>query len=193
MVTTANIEKVYSPAALLAKPTGTKPAAVTSVPVSIGKAVEVYAKVAARTLSMPSSSLVTIISTVIMASSTSRPSAMISAPRDTRCRSISLTCIVTNTAASTSGIEQATTAPARRPRLRKLTPSTMAMASHSAAMKSLTATRTTCGCAATRCGSRPTGNEAVMVRITALTLRPSESTSPPLRIAIPSPMAGTPL
>jgi hypothetical protein len=38
MVTTAKIEKVYSPAALWAKPIGTKPAAVTNVPVSMGKA-----------------------------------------------------------------------------------------------------------------------------------------------------------
>ena len=41
MATTAKIEKVYSPAALCAKPIGTNPATVTSVPVSIGKAVEV--------------------------------------------------------------------------------------------------------------------------------------------------------
>jgi hypothetical protein len=41
MATTAKIEKVYSPAALCAKPMGTNPATVTSVPVSIGKAVEV--------------------------------------------------------------------------------------------------------------------------------------------------------
>src|SRR6516225_11595797 len=38
MLTTAKIEKVYSPAELLAKPIGTKPAMVTSDPVSIGKA-----------------------------------------------------------------------------------------------------------------------------------------------------------
>ena len=38
--TTTNIVKQYSPAALCAKPTGTKPAIVTSVPVSIGNAVE---------------------------------------------------------------------------------------------------------------------------------------------------------
>ena len=37
----------YSPALDLAKPTGRKPAAVTSVPVSIGNAVELQAKVAA--------------------------------------------------------------------------------------------------------------------------------------------------
>ena len=41
MATTAKIEKVYSPAMLRAKPMGTKPATVTSVPVSMGKAVDV--------------------------------------------------------------------------------------------------------------------------------------------------------
>ncbi len=41
MVTTAKIENVYSPAEDLAKPTGVNAAAVISVPVSIGKAVEV--------------------------------------------------------------------------------------------------------------------------------------------------------
>jgi hypothetical protein len=41
IATTANSVKVYSPALLAAKPTGTKPAIVTRVPVSIGKAVEV--------------------------------------------------------------------------------------------------------------------------------------------------------
>ena len=38
---TTNSVKVYSPAALLLRPIGMKPATVTSVPVSIGKAVEV--------------------------------------------------------------------------------------------------------------------------------------------------------
>ena len=41
IVTTANSENVYSPAAERAKPIGMKPATVTSVPVSIGNAVEV--------------------------------------------------------------------------------------------------------------------------------------------------------
>ena len=40
MATTAKMEKVYSPAALGAKPMGTNPATVTSVPVRLGKAVE---------------------------------------------------------------------------------------------------------------------------------------------------------
>ncbi len=38
MPTTAKIENVYSPAELLAKPIGTKPAIVISVPASIGAA-----------------------------------------------------------------------------------------------------------------------------------------------------------
>ncbi len=38
MLTTAKIENVYSPAALLAKPIGTKPAIVTKEPVSMGNA-----------------------------------------------------------------------------------------------------------------------------------------------------------
>ena len=38
---TANSVKVYSPAELPFRPIGTKPATVTSVPVSMGKAVEV--------------------------------------------------------------------------------------------------------------------------------------------------------
>ncbi len=38
MALTAKMEKVYSPAELLAKPIGTNPAAVTNEPVSIGKA-----------------------------------------------------------------------------------------------------------------------------------------------------------
>ena len=40
MLTTAKIENVYSPALLLAKPIGTKPAAVMNVPVSIGMATD---------------------------------------------------------------------------------------------------------------------------------------------------------
>jgi hypothetical protein len=39
--TTAKSENVYSPAELLAKLMGTKPATVTNVPVNIGNAVEV--------------------------------------------------------------------------------------------------------------------------------------------------------
>src|SRR6185437_894254 len=53
IVTTAKIENVYSPAALRAKPIGTKPAMVTKVPVSIGIANVLYAKDAASSLLSP--------------------------------------------------------------------------------------------------------------------------------------------
>ena len=53
MLTTAKIEKVYSPAELCANPIGTKPAVVTSVPVSMAKASVLKAKVAASSLSSP--------------------------------------------------------------------------------------------------------------------------------------------
>ena len=85
---TTNSEKQYSPAPLLAKPIGMKPATVTSVPVSIGNAVVTQAWVAACSRSTPASSCETIISIVIIASSTRRPSEMISAPSEIRCRLI---------------------------------------------------------------------------------------------------------
>ncbi len=84
MVTTAKIENVYSPADDLANPTGRKPATVINVPVSIGNAVDLYAKLAALNRSHPCSIFVAIISTAIIASSTNRPSDMMSAPSDMR-------------------------------------------------------------------------------------------------------------
>ena len=44
IATTQKMPPAYSPTAELAKPTGRKPATVTSVPVSIGKAVDSQAK-----------------------------------------------------------------------------------------------------------------------------------------------------
>ena len=127
--TTQKMPPAYSPELDLAKPTGRKPAAVTSVPVSIGNAVEVQAKVAARARSQPCSIFTTIISMAMMASSTSRPSAMMSAPSVMRCRSSPQAYITTNTIASTSGTDSATTMPVRQPSERKLTTSTIASAS----------------------------------------------------------------
>jgi hypothetical protein len=71
--TTWKSENTYWPAFDLAKPIGRNPAAVMSVPVSIGNAVAVYAKVAARARSQPCSSFSAIISTAMIASSTSSP------------------------------------------------------------------------------------------------------------------------
>ena len=81
---------------------------------------------------MPSSIFEIIISMVIMASSTRSPSAMMSAPSEMRCRLMPIASMATKTMASTSGMDSATTSPALKPRLRKLTTSTMPIASKSA-------------------------------------------------------------
>ena len=127
--TTQKMPPAYSPVLELAKPTGRKPAAVTSVPVSIGNAVEVQAKVAALARSKPCSIFTTIISIAMMASSTRSPSAMMSAPSVMRCRSSPIAYMTMNTIASTSGTDSATTMPVRQPSVRKLTSSTMPSAS----------------------------------------------------------------
>ena len=105
----------YSPAVERAMPTGRKPTAVTSVPVSMGNAVESQAKAAARMRLQPCSILTTIISTAMIASSTSRPSAMMREPSVIRSRLSPATFMTTKTTASTSGTDVATTRPERHP------------------------------------------------------------------------------
>ena len=114
---------------------------------------------------------------------------MISAPSDTRWRSMPHASIVTNTIASTSGIDNATTAPARSPRLTKLTASTMAIASHNDSMKSPIAPLTVVAWLATRIGSTPIGRSAVIRRIESSICLPSATMSPPSRMAIASAIA----
>jgi hypothetical protein len=80
-------------------------------------------------LSIPSSILAIIISTVIIASSTSRPREMMRAPSEMRCRLVPARLIARKTIESTRGMARATTRPARMPRLRKLTARTIAIAS----------------------------------------------------------------
>ena len=70
---------------------------------------------------------------------------MIRAPSEMRCRVMPEYSMKTKVAASTSGIASATTAPARSPRLMKLTASTMATASNRARVKPPTASSTTAG------------------------------------------------
>ena len=89
MADTSKIERVYSPVLDLASAIGRKPATVTSVPVSIGNAVLVYANAAARMRIQPCSIFTAIISTAMIASSTSRPSASTSVPSETLCRPMS--------------------------------------------------------------------------------------------------------
>ena len=145
MATIQKMPPAYSPTAELAKPTGRKPAAVTSVPVNIGKAVDSQAKEAARMRSQPCSIFTTIISTAMMASSTSRPRAMISAPSVMRCKSSDIAFMTMKTIASTSGTDSATTIPVRQPSATKLTNSTIASASMNECTNSPTACSTTLG------------------------------------------------
>ncbi len=129
---------------------------------------------------------------VVMALSTSSDSAMINAPSEMRCRSMSAICMIGNTTASVSGNDSATIRPARPPRARKLITRMMAIACHSDSMNSLMAVSTTSGWFATSSGVTPTGRSAVMPATAASTFLPSASTSPPSRIAIASPIAGCP-
>ena len=141
MPTTQKIPPAYSPATEREHPTGRNPAAVTSVPDSIGKAVEVQAKVAARTRSQPSSIFTTIISIAMIASSTSSPSARINEPSVMRSKSLPVADIRMNTAASVSGTAAATTMPTRHPMLRKQTSITTPSATKNLTMNSSTAAR----------------------------------------------------
>ena len=145
MTVTWNSERVYSPVLDAAVAIGRNPAAVTRVPDSIGMAVEVYAKLAAFARSQPCSILVAIISTAMMASSTSRPRATISAPSEILCKPMSNSRMNRKVTASTTGMMIATTMPVRSPRLNKLTARTMVTASASALTNSLTERRTSRG------------------------------------------------
>ena len=122
-----------------------KPAAVTRVPVSIGKAVEVQAKLAARIRSQPSSSFTTMVSMEMMASSTSRPSGRISAPSEMRCSSMPIRFITMNTTESVSGTANATTMPVRKPSEAKEISSTTPRATTNFSRNSPTASPITSG------------------------------------------------
>ena len=158
IVTTSNSERVYSPTPEAAVAIGRKPAAVTRVPVSIGKAVLVQAKPAARKRSKPCSILIAIISTAMIASSTSSPSASTSAPSEILCRPTPNHSMTTKVIASTSGIDTATTSPVRKPSEKKLTSSTIATASASTLTNSPTDSSTARGWSDTWRSSMPAGS-----------------------------------
>ncbi len=89
--------------------------------------------------------------------------------------------------ASTSGIEIATTMPVRKPKLMRLTISTIAIASATASTKSSTECATACGMLETSTSSRPAGSErrsSAALRSSAL---PSVMTSPDGAMVTPMP------
>ena len=145
IATTQNMSRQNSLATPFENATGMKPAQVISVPVSIGLAVTLNAWQAASNLDSPRSSCTLIISTAIIASSTKSPSAIISEPSDTLCKSIPSAYMKQNVPANTSGIQPATTSPVRTPKLAKLTPKTITIANRSVSTNSPIDSSTTCG------------------------------------------------
>jgi hypothetical protein len=77
-----------------------------------------------------------MVSMMMMASSTSRPSDRISAPRVMRSKSRPVASMTTNTTARVRGTARATTMPTRKPRLAKLTAITTARATKNFSMNS---------------------------------------------------------
>ena len=145
----------YSPVVDFEKPIGMKAAVVIRAPVSRGIAVAEYEKEAAFRRSQPSSIFTIIISTAMMPSSTSRPSAMISDPSEMRSRFQPIASITMATTPSTIGTDSPTTMPVRRPRLTRLTMTTITTASISERSNSQTDSPTTVGWSATRSSSTP--------------------------------------
>ena len=193
MVTTWNSERVYSPVLEAAVAIGRKPAAVIRVPVSIGKAVDSQAKLAARRRSKPCSILMAIISTAMIASSTSRPSASTSAPSEILCRPMPSQYITAKVIASTSGIEMATTSPVRKPSEKKLTSSTMVTASARTRTNSPTDSRTASGWSETLRSSMPAGRVCCSWAKRASSASPRRRMWPPSFIATAIPIASWPM
>jgi hypothetical protein len=131
-------------------------------------------------------------SIVVMASSTSSVSAMISAPSEMRCKSMPNTDISGNTMASVSGMDSATTEPARTPRATKDAAMMIRIACHRLSVKSVIASSTVTAWSATSTGSMPIGRSARMRSIAAVMLRPRARMSPDSRIEMASPIAGLP-
>ncbi len=183
---------MYSPVLDFASTIGKKPETVTSVPVSIGNAVLVYAKAAARVRVQPCASFTAIISTEMMASSTSRPSASTSVPSETLCRPMPKRYITSEVTASTMGIVMTTTMPVRTPSETRLTSSTMPTASATASTKSSTECETALGMLDTSTSLRPSGSWARSCATRASSALPSRTTSPPGCIVRPMPSTALP-
>jgi len=101
--------------------------------------------------------------------------------------------MTTKVIASTSGIDIATTRPARKPRLMKLMASTMTIASNRARVKPETASSTIFGWSDTRWISAPTGRSPEMRAISFCSASPNLSRLAPGFMPMVRPIAGLPL
>ena len=90
-------------------------------------------------------------------------------------------------------MDRATTSPALKPRLRKLTTSTMTIASKSASVNPPIASRTTSGWSDTRLSSMPTGKRCFRRSAASCRPLPKSRLLPPSRMLTPMPIAGLPL
>ncbi|MNN43371.1 hypothetical protein D3C81_1576050 [compost metagenome] len=95
----------------------------------------------------------------------------------------------TNTIASTNGIEQATTRPARMPRLTKLTASTITTASNNALVKPPTACLTTTAWSDTVWTPTPIGRSSITWSMRFFSAAPNTCMLPPAFMPMARPMA----
>ncbi|MNQ32150.1 hypothetical protein D3C85_455470 [compost metagenome] len=158
----------------------------------MGKAVLVYAKAAARARLQPCSSFTDIISTAMIASSTSSPSASTSVPSDTLCSPMPNMSMNSAVIASTTGIEITTTMPVRKPSDTRLTISTMATASATERRKSSTECDTACGMLETSVSVSPAGSCVFNSPNLASSDLPRRTTSWPGCMVMPMPSTGPP-
>jgi len=157
VATTQKMPPAYSPTAERAKPIGTKPTAVASVPQNMGAAVTVQAWAAAFATSQPSSSFTSMDSIAMIASSTRSPSAMISAPSEMRSSAMPSASITMKVRPSVAGTAMPTISPARSPMARMLTPITTASAIRNLPSKRPTARVIACAWSVTRERASPAG------------------------------------
>ena len=128
-----------------------------------------------------------------MASSTKSPSAKIRAPKEILCRPTSKIFMPAKVMAKTSGMENATTSPVRKPSEKKLTSSTIITASAKTFMNSLTLRFTATGWSETFFSSIPKGKVFCSLENSVSKFLPKAKMSPPLRIDTAMPMPFSPI
>ena len=129
----------------------------------------------------------------IMASSTNKPSARIKAPSEILCSPTSNRFMPAKVMASTSGMENATTRPVRKPREKKLTSRTIITASASTFMNSFTLRFTATGWSETFFSCIPKGKDFCKWANSASKFLPKARMSPPLRMDTAMPIPFSPI
>ena len=127
---------VYSPTEDSAKPMGMNAAPVVNEETSNGVRNSAPASIAACTAGIPPSLLSKMVSTITIALSTNRPSAMIKAASEIWLTVIPIICMTKNVMIIELGINVATTNPVRSPRKAIITSKTTPMACNRLLLKS---------------------------------------------------------